>query len=150
MVTGSASIVIRRPAAEVFDAITDITRMGEWSPECTSGRWVAPADGPSLGAKFEGDNAAVVGPLTLKRWTTTSEVTELVPNELFEFVAEGYTTWRYEITEMDGATSVNESYSFPPYAGWQKVVYGSLLNRPNAMIKGMQRTLGRMKAGLEG
>ena len=149
MVEGSASIVINRPAPEVFAAVVDITRMGEWSPECIAGRWVPPATGPALGARFEGDNAATAGPLTLKRWTTTSEITAYAPNELFEFVAESYTTWRYELAELDGATSVTESYSFQPFSGWQKVVYGTLLNRPNAMVKGMQQTLGRIKVALE-
>ena len=62
MVEGSASMVINRPVSEVFDAVADITRMGEWSPECTGGRWVAPATGPSVGAKFEGDNMVKLGP----------------------------------------------------------------------------------------
>lgn len=150
MVNGSAGIVIRRPVSEVFAALSDITRMGDWSPECTGGRWVPPATGPALGARFEGDNVAKAGPVTVKRWTTTSEVTALVPDEVFEFVAESYTTWRYELTGLDGGTSVTESFSFPPYEGWQKLVYGTLLNRPSAMVKGMQKTLARLKNVLEG
>ena len=70
MITGAASIVIDRPASEVFSAISDITRMGEWSPECTAGRWIEPATGPAEGAVFEGDNVAAIGPVTLKKWTT--------------------------------------------------------------------------------
>lgn len=150
MVEGSASIVIRRPAAEVFAALSDITRMGEWSPECVAGRWVPPATGPTLGARFEGDNVAAVGPVTLKRWTTTSEVTELVPDRVFEFSAEGYTTWRYELAEHDGSTTVTESYAHPPYAGWQRLVYGVLARRSAAMVKGMERTLTRLRDRLEG
>jgi uncharacterized protein YndB with AHSA1/START domain len=149
MVEGSASTVIKRPASAVFEAVVDVTRMGEWSPECTGGRWVAPATGPAVGARFEGDNVAAVGPMTLKRWTTTSEVTGFVPDELFEFVAEGYTSWRYELEERDGATTVTESYSHRPYEGWQKLVYGTLMQRPKSMVKGMERTLARMKASLE-
>lgn len=150
MIEGSASIVINRPAAEVFAAIADITRMGEWSPECTGGRWVTPATGPAVGATFEGDNAATAGPVTLKRWTTTSEVTECVPDEVFEFVAEGYTTWRYDLTESDGATTVTESFSYAPQSGWQGFVYGTIARRPAAMAKGAQKTLARIKAVLEG
>lgn len=150
MIEGSASTVINRPAAEVFAAIADITRMGEWSPECTGGRWVAPATGPAVGATFEGDNAVRVGPLTLKRWTTTSEVTKCVPDEVFEFTAEGYTTWRYELTETAGATTVTESFSYAPQSGWQGFVYGTLARRPAAMAKGTQKTLDRIKAVLEG
>ncbi len=149
MIDQSARTVINRPAADVFALVVDVTRTGEWSPECTGGRWVAPATGPATGAQFEGDNVASLGPITLKRWTTTSEVTEYVPDKVFEFVAEGYTTWRYELEERDGATTVTETFSHKPYEGKEKVIYGALLRRPQAMVKGMNQTLARMKAALE-
>ena len=149
MTEGSASIVIDRAIGEVFDVVADITRMGEWSPECTGGRWVPPATGPAVGAEFEGDNAARLGPITLKRWTTTSEVTQCVPNEVFEFVAEGHTTWRYEFAEQDGSTTVTESFSHGDYSGFQGFVYGTLLRRQAGMVKGMQQTLASVKAMLE-
>lgn len=129
--------------------MTDVTRMGEWSSECIACRWVGDATGPAVGAKFEGDNVAAVGPITLKRWTTTSEVVDAEPNASFEFIAEGYSTWRYEFTERDGATVVTESFSHPPYVGWQKWVYSRLANRQEAMTKGMQSTLDHIKQSLE-
>jgi uncharacterized protein YndB with AHSA1/START domain len=148
-VTGSATTTIAAPIGEVYAAVTDVTRMGEWSPECVACRWAGDVAGPAVGAKFEGDNVAAIGPITLKRWTTTSEVVEAEPNASFEFIAEGYSTWRYEFAERDGATIVTESFSYPPYVGWQKWVYGRLLNRQKDMIKGMQATLERIKQSLE-
>lgn len=147
--TGSATTSIAAPIGEVYAAVTDVTRMGEWSPECVSGRWVGGATGPAVGAEFEGDNVAAVGPITLKRWTTTSKVLEAEPNVSFEFIAAEYSTWRYEFVERDGATVVTESFSYAPYEGWQKWVYGRLLKRQNAMVKGMQATLDRIKESLE-
>jgi hypothetical protein len=148
-VHGSATVVIIRPAAEVFAAISDITRMGEWSPECVAGRWAAPATGPEVGAVFEGDNVAAVGPVTLKKWTTSSKVTACEAGTVFEFVAEEYTTWRYEMTEQDGTTTVTESFSFPQYEGWQRFVYSTLMRRDRSMVKGMDKTLARIKVALE-
>lgn len=147
--TGSATTTINKPVSDVFAAISDVTRMGDWSPECTGCRWIGGADGPAKGAKFEGDNVAALGPITLKKWTTTSEVSDFVDNELFEFVAENYTTWRYEFAERDGRTVVTESFSYAPYGGWQSFVYGTLLRRKKAMVKGMTATLGRVKDSLE-
>ena len=147
-VAGSATTTIAAPIADVFAAVTDVTRMGEWSPECVACRWVGGATGPAVGAKFEGDNVATLGPITLKRWTTTSEVVEVEPNSSFEFVAEGYSSWRYDLVERDGATIVTESFSHPPYVGWQKWVYGRLANRRKAMTTGMQATLARIKQSL--
>jgi len=149
MPQGSASIVVNRQPAEVFQALADVTRMGDWSPECTGGRWIDPATGPAVGATFEGDNVAKAGPITLKSWTTTSEITEYEPDRIIEFLAAGQTTWRYELEDRDGATSVTESFSHDPYQGWQKWVYGVLAQREKAMVKGMQRTLARLKATLE-
>ena len=148
--TGSAATVISMPIAEVFAAITDVTRMGEWSPECTAGRWVDGADGPTVGAKFEGDNVAAIGPITLKKWTTTSEVTEFVPGETFEFGSAEYTRWRYDFIEREGKTVVTESFSYPPYGGWQGFLYGTVMRRNTAMTKGLQTTLDRIKEVLEG
>lgn len=149
MTEGNASVVINRPIGEVFDAVTDVTRMGEWSPECTGGRWVAPAAGPAVGARFEGDNVATLGPITLKKWTTTSEVTACESNEVFEFVAEGYTTWRYEFVDQDGSTKVTESFSHDDYSGFQGFLYGTVMRRRSMMVKGMQQTLERIKRQLE-
>ena len=149
MLSGSASIDIDRPPAEVFEAISDITRIGEWSPECMAARWVGGATGPGVGARFEGDNKAVIGGLTLKKWTTTSEVTACVPGEVFEFVAEGYTTWRYELKPSASGTTVTESFSFVSPTGLQKFIYEGVMKRSKAMVKGMGATLVKIKASLE-
>ncbi|CAB4878536.1 unannotated protein [freshwater metagenome] len=148
MVTGTASVTIDRSPMEVFAAVSDITRTGEWSPECTAGRWVGGATGPVVGAKFEGDNKVVVAGITMKKWTTTSEVTACVPGELFEFVVEGYTTWRYELAPVGTGTTVTESFSFDASKGLQGFIYEKVLRRSRSMTKGMQRTLERLKASL--
>lgn len=149
MTTGSASVVINRDPATVFAAISDVTRTGEWSPECTAGRWVGGATGPALGATFEGDNEFKLAGRSLKQWTTTSEVTQCVPGEVFEFIAEGYTTWRYELTPVDGGTQVTESFDFTTASALQRFMYETLARRPASMVKGMQQTLDRIKAHLE-
>ena len=153
MTTGSASVVINRDPAAVFALIADVTRTGEWSPECIAGRWVSGASdsaaGPAVGAKFEGDNALVIGGMTLKRWTTTSEVTEFVPGERFAFLAEEYTTWRYVLEPVGDGTRVTESFDFTTASALQRFLYESIARRPASLVKGMQKTLDRMKAHLE-
>jgi uncharacterized protein YndB with AHSA1/START domain len=146
--TGSATIVIDRPPAEVWAAIADVTRMGDWSPECIAGRWAGGADGPAVGARFEGDNVAKVAGRVLKRWTTTSEVTACETGAVFEFVAEGYTTWRYEFVAEGNGTRVTETFSYEP-KGFQGFMYDTVLRRRSAMTKGMQATLARAKAAIE-
>ncbi len=149
MPQGSASTVIDSDPQTVFAVVSDITRTGEWSPECTAGRWAGGASGPMVGATFEGDNQVKIAGLTVKRWTTTSEVTACTPGEVFEFVAEGYTTWRYDIAPSGTGTLLTESFNFEFKTGREKFLYGSLLRRSDAMTKGMQQTLERIKASIE-
>jgi hypothetical protein len=146
--TGSASVVVHRSPLEVWSVLADITRMGEWSPECVAARWSGDATGPAVGASFEGDNVAKVGGRVMKRWTTTSEVTACEPGVLFEFVAEGYTTWRYEFTAEGDGTRVTERFSYEP-KGFQGFMYDTVMRRPSMMTKGMQATLERAKAAIE-
>ena len=149
MSSGSAQISINRPAEVVWAAIADVTRMGDWSPECIAGRWVGGASGPAVGAKFEGDNIAKVAGRTVKKWTTTSEISELVQDRVFEFIAEDITTWRYELVEQDGATTLTEAFSHAPFTGMQGFVYGTIVRRPQALMKGMHQTLATMKQAIE-
>ncbi len=148
MSSGSAQITINRPANEVWAAIADVTRMGDWSPECIAGRWVDGATGPAVGAKFEGDNVAKLAGRTIKKWTTTSEVTACEPGVVFEFVAESYTTWRYEFVETGDSTTVTESFDYTA-KGFMGFVYDRVLSRPKAITRGMNSTLGHVKSTLE-
>ena len=145
---GSTSIVIARPPEVVWAAVADISRMGQWSPECVAARWSGGATGPVAGATFEGDNEARFAGRVVKRWTTTSKVTACEPGSVFEFVAEGYTTWRYEFAPDGAGTRVTESFSYDP-KGFQGFVYDTVLRRRASMTKGMQATLARMKSTLE-
>ena len=40
----------------VFAAISDVTRMGEWSPECHACEWGDGATAPAVGVTFTGHN----------------------------------------------------------------------------------------------
>lgn len=150
MVEGSAAIIVAAPPSEVFDAVADISRMGEWSPECVAGRWIPPSTEPAVGAEFEGDNVAKIGPITIKKWTTTSKITECVRGEVFEFVAEGYSTWRYEFAEHSEGTQLTESFSYPPYTGVQNFLYETVARRSKSIAGGVEATLARIKSGVEG
>jgi hypothetical protein len=147
LVTGHANAVIARRPSEVFAAVADITKMGEWSPETTACRWID--GGQALGAKFEGDNEATLGPISLKKWTTVSEVTAYDEARVFEFVAEASTTWRFEFADEGDGTKVTESFSYPQASGFQRILYNAMGSRRKAMIRGMEKTLSRLKAALE-
>jgi hypothetical protein len=84
----------------------------------------------------------------MKRWTTTSEVSACEPGTVFEFVAEGYTTWRYDFAPEGDGTRVTESFSYVP-SGFTGFMYNSVFRRESMMTKGMSATLSRIKTNLE-
>ncbi len=110
MVEGSASTVINRPTSEVFDAVSDVTRMGEWSPICRSCWWDT-GDGPSVGSWFTGRNE-VPG----RTWETRSQVVAAEPGQVFSWeVGDGLVRWSYTFAPAgDDRTEVTEAWTFLP------------------------------------
>jgi uncharacterized protein YndB with AHSA1/START domain len=64
---GIARIEIAATPEQVYRLITDITRMGEWSPECYRCKWLSGSGAAVPGARFRGYNK--LGPF---RWQTTA------------------------------------------------------------------------------
>jgi hypothetical protein len=111
----SESIRIERPAAEVFAIVSDVTRMGELSPVCTSGTWDDPAAGGTEGAWFTGHNA--IGDIT---WDTRCKVMSAVPGRDFTFVNYGpdgkaeLVRWGFSFEDEGEATTATESWQVLP------------------------------------
>ena len=105
----AASLEIAAPPEKVWALVSDLPRMGEWSPENAGGKWVKGATGPALGAVFEGVNKN-----GFRRWSTVVTVVGCEPNKVFEFaVTSGplkVATWRYEFEETDDGCRVTESW----------------------------------------
>jgi hypothetical protein len=58
-VTGAQVAVVLAvpvPPERMWDLITAVDRIGEWSPEATGGSWCDGAAGPAPGARFIGHN----------------------------------------------------------------------------------------------
>lgn len=136
---GQATIHINATPEAVYALVSDVTRMGEWSPETISCEWVDGATGPAVGAKFKGTNK-----MGFYKWSTTPTVTECTPGKLFAFDAGG-TVWRYSFTDSNGGTSVTESFTVNSKVS---KLY-TIAPRRKQMIKGMTKTLERIKAAAE-
>jgi len=98
---------IAAPPEVVYAAISDITRMGEWSTECVSCEWQEGFDGPVVGAVFNGHN--VNGEHT---WTTQGRVIEADPGSAFTFECSmmdfHFSTWGYRIEPTEAGCRVTE------------------------------------------
>ena len=71
---------IAAPPERVWELVTDLARMGEWSSESTGGEWVHGWSGPALGARFRGTNRN-----GRKTWSTQVTITTFDAPGLFEF-----------------------------------------------------------------
>jgi uncharacterized protein YndB with AHSA1/START domain len=137
------------PAA-VYAAITDVTRMGEWSPETHAAQWNEGVDGPAVGATFTGHNRAGDN-----EWSTEATIVELAENGRFFFdCAAGdfvFAKWGYVIEPTDAGCRVTEySQNLIPEemrdaaAGISGVTDRTTHNRGT-----METTLDRLAAALE-
>jgi hypothetical protein len=144
------SLVIAAPAGEVYDMVAELTRMGEWSPECAAVEWADGATGPVVGARFVGHNQS--GPFGLMRWSRSGTVLAAERGREFAFATEEGgregTVWRYRFEPVDGGTRVTEAYEVDSIPLWARIV-DVPTNRAKAIRKGMRHTLGQLKTAAE-
>lgn len=146
--TDSVTVHINASPQVVWDLISDVTRIGEFSPETLEGRWIGGATGPAVGAKFQGHvKRNGRGPM----YWTTCRITRCEPERDFAFVVEvpgtgtEVNTWRYRLSPAGSGTEVTESFELTPSlfirAYW--TLAGPFRAKTNR--RGMTETLNRIK-----
>lgn len=147
-IEGRATIQVQAPPEKVYDMVTDVSRMGEWSPECRRAEWLGGATGPAVGARFKGHNK-----LGLFRWSTTPtvKVAEHGKEFMFETGKPGkeQTRWTYRFEPQDGGAQVTESFEALTYGGFQKLT-AKPEKRAAKLTGDIQQTLERIKQAAEG
>ena len=150
-VQGSVTVHIDAPAGRVWELVSDVTRIGEFSPETFEAEWLDGADGPRAGARFRGHvRRNGVGPVY---WTTCT-VLVADPEREFAFAVNGpggmtVNTWRYRLDPREDGTDVTESFELPGTLPMR--LYWSVAGRARLRtnLTGMRVTLEKMKAILE-
>ncbi len=146
----SVQRTIRADPGRLYELVTDLPRMGDWSPENTGGRWVKGATGPAVGARFKGTNRN-----GWRRWTTDVVVTEARPGEQFTFdVSTGpikVATWDYRFEQSGDATSVVETWTDRrnPVAAKVAILVAGVRDRPERNRQNMEATLAKLAAVVE-
>ena len=144
------SIVIARSPDVLYDMVSDVTRMGEWSPVCRACWWDDGA-APQVGAWFTGRNE-VPG----RTWETRSEVVVAEPGREFAFLVGGaWVRWGYTFAAVDGGTRVTESWEFLPdgitrfHDRFGDDAEAQIANRTEAAHRGIPVTLAALKKTAE-
>ena len=149
----AGSIVVARPADEVYDLVADVTNMGRWSPVCTGATF--DPDDPTW---FTGSNA--IGSTT---WTTRCRVVAAERGREFAFVNHGVdgrhelVRWGFAFEPVAGGTEVTETWEvLPSYEqgfAAEGEGAGSLTDRLDFMrglaVDGIGETLERLKQHAE-
>lgn len=150
-IEGQRSIRIAAPPAVVWGLVTDVARMGEWSPHTVEAGWVDPAsgDGPAVGRQFRGTNRLPI----VRRWTSTATVTACEPGRRFAFAVgndpdDPNTLWSYDLEPTDGGTTVTERWQMLREPGIV-LVYYRLIGQRHRIAAGVEETLRRLKAAAE-
>ncbi len=110
--TSCVEVEVDASIQQVWRLVSDVTRVGEWSHECRSARWLGDAESPVPGARFRGRNRA-----GWARWGRTCEIVTVdppsemvwrtVPTPLFP----DSTQWRIRLEPREGRTLVTQSFT---------------------------------------
>jgi uncharacterized protein YndB with AHSA1/START domain len=145
---------IAAPPQRVYELVSDLPRMGEWSPENRGGRWTRGATTATVGARFRGRNRR-----GWRRWSTTVTITEAQPGETFAFdVSAGpfaVAEWRFRLRPAgDAGADTTITQSFVDRRGrlitWLGLLATGVRDRTAHNRATMAQTLARLAAVAEG
>ncbi|MEO3758084.1 SRPBCC family protein [Mycobacterium sp. B14F4] len=142
-----AQIDIDAPVAKVWDLVSDLKLMPQWSPQCRLMKAFGPV---RAGART----------INLNRrkflfWPTTSQITEFIPEKKFAFrVNENGTVWSYELEPTDTGTRLVETRhaenGVKPFSTITvNALMGGVPSFEQELVDGMNASLARIKAAAE-
>jgi uncharacterized protein YndB with AHSA1/START domain len=142
-----AHIDINAPAGKVWELVSDLSRMPQWSPQCRLMK--------TLGPLREGTRTVNLNRRKLLFWPTTSRITEVIPEKKLSFrVNQNGVIWSYELEPTDTGTRLTETRHAEN--GVKAIsdmtvnaVMGGVPNFERELVDGMNQTLARIKAAAE-
>jgi len=147
----SEIIEINAPSNSIWNAVSDVTRVPEWSPECVKVDWENVPKKNLVGSKFIGFNKR-----GWIRWRGYCEVVAATPEKTFSYNVKPLrwlhpmSRWTWDITEkLEGGVKVKLSCEACYYTILGRMVFGTLEKRMAQVSKDMGVTLNRLKSSLE-
>jgi len=145
--TLEATIEIAATPQDVWTIVSDLKRMGEWSPQCRKMR--------VSGEVREGTKTFNINRKGLLVWPTTSKVIRFEPNKAIAFrINENRSIWSYTLEPTETGTRVVERREAPTGTSQLsqfliKTVLGGADAFETEMVAGMNATLARIKQEAE-
>ena len=146
----SDSLLISVDPDQLYALVSDVTKMGDWSPVCRA-CWWDEGDGPRVGARFTGRNETPE-----RTWESRCQVGAADPGREFAWeVNRGWVRWGYTFESEDGSTRLTESWEFlpPGIAGFRERLGAQadaeIEKRSQAAKTGIPATLAAIKKAAE-
>lgn len=148
------SVLIEATPERIYDAVSDVSRMGEWSPEATGGEYLT--SGPVVvGSRFRGTNRN-----NRRKWSTVCTVVAAEPGRRFAFevraVGGPISRWEYDLTEEGGGTRVVEIWTDQrqgvhgaAVTAVARLLIGAPMDRKARNRAAMRETLANLKKSME-
>jgi hypothetical protein len=132
----------------VYGVVTDVRRMGEWSPETTKCEWLDGATGPAVGARFKGTNKR-----GFASWSTKPKVVVAEQDRVFAFDVNDDVRWSYRFEPDGTGTKLSESFEMLRDLRWYFALAHRWLlridDRQADIERGMTATIERIKQVVE-
>ncbi|OBK90621.1 SRPBCC family protein [Mycobacterium sp. 1165178.9] len=142
-----ARVDIDAPVATVWELVSDLRRMPQWSPQC---RWMKP-----FGPLRQGTRTLNLNRRKRMFWPTTCTVVEIVPDRKLAFrVDTNNTIWTYELEPSGEGTRLIESRhaenGVTAFSNLSvNVLFGGTTKFESELLDGMNASLARIKAAAE-
>lgn len=154
--TVTDSIVVKCDPAEVYEKVSDPTKMGGWSPENLGATVPGGSSHAYVGMVFDGHNKRGGA-----RWTTRCTVTAADPGRCFRFrvdaiglktprIPASIATWEYRFEQVDGGTKITETWT-DDRRRWPDVVanvFDKLVTRGHTFAEFQRRNIGSTLSNL--
>src|SRR5687768_17601276 len=147
----SDSVTVARDPEAVYALVSDVTRIGEWSPVCKACWWDDPAAGAVVGAWFTGRNV-----LPERTWETRSQVVAAEAGREFAWeVNDGWVRWGFTVEPEGAGSRLTQHWRFLPKGleGFRER-FGAdadaqITQRSELALSGIPATLAAIKATAE-
>jgi hypothetical protein len=146
--SSEAHVHVDAPPEIVYGVVSDVTRMGEWSPETVKCEWLDGAVGPAVGARFKGKNKRGIA-----TWSTKPTVVVANPGREFAFEVDTDVRWTYRFDAEGTGTRLTESFEMLRDIRWYYAFAERwvmrIKDRRTDLERGMTVTLERIKRVVE-
>ena len=142
-----AQVDIDAPVGKVWELVSDLSRMPQWSPQCRLMK--------AFGPLRQGTRTVNFNRRKFLFWPTTSRITEFIPEKKLAFrVNENNTVWCYELEPTETGTRLTETRhaenGVTAFSNMSvNALMGGVPSFERELVEGMNQSLARIKAAAE-